>query len=142
MNLAPLWNPSFFFLSFYLVNYLYHFIFFIHNSIIFICFYWIVREQYSSNLETNIIGNKEEKKEKLIDKQFIKEEKKVVSLIAKVLLAIAHCHSRGVTHRDLKPENILFENNSPDAEIKIIDFGFEVTISLFNETILGLIVIL
>ena len=61
--------------SFYLVNYLYHFIFFIHNSIIFICFYWIVREQYSSNLETNIIGNKEEKKEKLIDNQFIKEEK-------------------------------------------------------------------
>ena len=61
--------------SFYLVNQLYHFIFFIHNSIIFICFYWIVREQYSSNLETNIIGNKEEKKEKLIDNQFIKEEK-------------------------------------------------------------------
>ena len=51
------------------------------------------------------------------------DEKKVVSLIAKVLLAIAHCHSRGVTHRDLKPENILFENNSPDAEIKIMDFG-------------------
>ena len=51
------------------------------------------------------------------------DEKKVVSLIAKALLAIAHCHSRGVTHRDLKPENILYENNSPDAEIKIIDFG-------------------
>ena len=51
------------------------------------------------------------------------DEKKVVSLIAKVLLAIAHCHSRGVTHRDLKPENILYESNSPDAEIKIIDFG-------------------
>ena len=51
------------------------------------------------------------------------EEKKVVNLITKVLLAIAHCHSRGVTHRDLKPENILFENNNPDAEIKIIDFG-------------------
>ena len=59
--------------------------------------------------------------------QIVKEEKcdekKVVNLIAKVLLAIAHCHSRGITHRDLKPENILFENNSPDAEIKIIDFG-------------------
>ena len=59
--------------------------------------------------------------------QIVKEEKcdekKVVNLIAKVLLAIAHCHSRGITHRDLKPENILFENYSPDAEIKIIDFG-------------------
>ena len=51
------------------------------------------------------------------------EEKKVVSLITKVLLAIAHCHSRGITHRDLKPENILFESDEPDAEIKIIDFG-------------------
>ena len=51
------------------------------------------------------------------------EEKKVVSLITKVLLAIAHCHSRGITHRDLKPENILYENDEPDAEIKIIDFG-------------------
>ena len=51
------------------------------------------------------------------------DEKKVVNLITKVLLAISHCHSRGVTHRDLKPENILYENNSPDAEIKIIDFG-------------------
>ena len=59
--------------------------------------------------------------------QIVKEEKcdekKVVNLIAKVLLAIAHCHSRGITHRDLKPENILYENNSTDAEIKIIDFG-------------------
>ena len=60
------------------------------------------------------------------DRIVIKEkcnEKKVVSLITKVLLAIAHCHSRGVTHRDLKPENILFESNKEDAEIKIIDFG-------------------
>ena len=51
------------------------------------------------------------------------DEKKVVNLVAKALLAISHCHSRGVTHRDLKPENILYESNSPDAEIKIIDFG-------------------
>ena len=41
----------------------------------------------------------------------------------KVLLAIAHCHSRGITHRDLKPENILFESLKLNAEIKLIDFG-------------------
>jgi calcium-dependent protein kinase len=40
-----------------------------------------------------------------------------------VLLAIAHCHSRGITHRDLKPENILFESLKLNAEIKLIDFG-------------------
>ena len=50
-------------------------------------------------------------------------EKKVQNIIFKVLLAIAHCHSRGITHRDLKPENILFESLRPDAEIKLIDFG-------------------
>ena len=51
------------------------------------------------------------------------EEKKVVYIIVKVLLAIAHCHNRGITHRDLKPENILFDSMKPDAEIKLIDFG-------------------
>ena len=50
-------------------------------------------------------------------------EKKVQSIIFKVLLAISHCHSMGITHRDLKPENILFESLRPDAEIKLIDFG-------------------
>ena len=50
-------------------------------------------------------------------------EKKVQNIIFKVLLAIAHCHSMGITHRDLKPENILFESLKPDAEIKLIDFG-------------------
>ena len=50
-------------------------------------------------------------------------ENKVQNIIFKVLLAIAHCHSRGITHRDLKPENILFESLKADAEIKLIDFG-------------------
>ena len=50
-------------------------------------------------------------------------EKKVQNIIFKVLLAISHCHSMGITHRDLKPENILFESLRPDAEIKLIDFG-------------------
>ena len=50
-------------------------------------------------------------------------ENKVQNIIFKVLLAIAHCHSRGITHRDLKPENILFESLKNDAEIKLIDFG-------------------
>ena len=51
------------------------------------------------------------------------EEKKVTNIIFKVLLAIVHCHNRGVTHRDLKPENILFDTTKKDAEIKLIDFG-------------------
>ena len=60
--------------SHYLINYIYHFIFFLHNSIIFICFYWIIRKQYSSNIDKKIIGDKEENSEKLIDEKYIKDE--------------------------------------------------------------------
>ena len=28
-----------------------------------------------------------------------------------------------ICHRDLKPQNFLFENESEDAQLKIIDFG-------------------
>ena len=62
----------------YLINYIYHFIFFIHNSIIFICFYWMIRIQYSSNIDNKIIGDKEENKEKLIDDKYIKEEENCI----------------------------------------------------------------
>ena len=51
------------------------------------------------------------------------DEKNVTNIIFKVLLAIVHCHNRGVTHRDLKPENILFDSMKKNAEIKLIDFG-------------------
>lgn len=32
-------------------------------------------------------------------------------------------HNLNIIHRDLKLENILFEHSSPNAEIKILDFG-------------------
>lgn len=34
-----------------------------------------------------------------------------------------YCHEQKIVHRDLKPENILFVNDSPNAPLKIIDFG-------------------
>ena len=41
----------------------------------------------------------------------------------KILSAIKHLHEHEICHRDLKPENFLFSDNTPDAEIKLIDFG-------------------
>jgi hypothetical protein len=37
--------------------------------------------------------------------------------------ALKYLHSRGIVHRDLKPENIMLSDNSPDAQIKLVDFG-------------------
>jgi len=37
--------------------------------------------------------------------------------------AIGYMHENHFAHRDLKPENVLLSDNSPDAQIKIIDFG-------------------
>ena len=63
--------------SYYLINYIYDFIFLIHNSIIFICFYWIIREQYNPNTEKSS-NNHEEKTDNLIDEKFIEEEQIII----------------------------------------------------------------
>lgn len=38
-------------------------------------------------------------------------------------LFVANRYSIHSVHRDLKFENIMFSNDSPQAEVKIIDFG-------------------
>ena len=40
-----------------------------------------------------------------------------------MLSAIKHLHGNHICHRDLKPENFIYQDNSPDSEIKLIDFG-------------------
>ena len=41
-------------------------------------------------------------------------------LVAPILDAVEHAHSRGVVHRDLKPDNIRV---TPDGRVKVLDFG-------------------
>jgi calcium-dependent protein kinase len=44
-------------------------------------------------------------------------------IMEKLVKAVMFLHSKNIAHRDLKPENFLFENEQPNAELKIIDFG-------------------
>eukprot|EP00752_Nemacystus_decipiens_P004515 g4123.t1 len=58
-------------------------------------------------------------------------ERDAMTLVTKILSAIAYCHDEhNICHRDLKPENFLFKDRADDAELKIIDFG----LSRFEET--------
>ena len=50
-------------------------------------------------------------------------EEEAARIISSILSAVSYLHANNVAHRDLKYENILFVNNSPKAEIKLIDFG-------------------
>ena len=43
--------------------------------------------------------------------------------IRQILSCLVYCHEKQIVHRDLKPENFLLANNSPMANLKLIDFG-------------------
>ncbi|KAJ4441201.1 hypothetical protein ANN_11052 [Periplaneta americana] len=51
-------------------------------------------------------------------------ESEASQIMRKLISAVSFMHSRGVVHRDLKPENLLFTDDSEQADIKIVDFGF------------------
>jgi serine/threonine protein kinase len=59
----------------------------------------------------------------LEDNNFKVEEKYASKIIHSLGTALYYIHSYGITHRDLKPENILLENETPNSDVKIVDFG-------------------
>eukprot|EP00551_Chaetoceros_affinis_P004182 CAMPEP_0203683498 /NCGR_PEP_ID=MMETSP0090-20130426/47553_1 /ASSEMBLY_ACC=CAM_ASM_001088 /TAXON_ID=426623 /ORGANISM="Chaetoceros affinis, Strain CCMP159" /LENGTH=968 /DNA_ID=CAMNT_0050552645 /DNA_START=1683 /DNA_END=4589 /DNA_ORIENTATION=- len=50
-------------------------------------------------------------------------EAQCARLVKQMLCSVRYIHSKGIIHRDLKLENFLFSNDSPDSELKMIDFG-------------------
>lgn len=50
-------------------------------------------------------------------------ESQCARLVKQMLCSVRYIHSKGIIHRDLKLENFLFDSNSPDAALKMIDFG-------------------
>ena len=77
--------------------------------------------------------------EKIVESQKFTEEKAAL-IMEKMLSAIKHLHQLAICHRDLKPENFLFADNSPHAEIKLIDFGLSKRFGTFNSNKLSTIV--
>ncbi|KAL1426156.1 hypothetical protein MTO96_018418 [Rhipicephalus appendiculatus] len=51
-------------------------------------------------------------------------ESEACRIFRRLVSAVNFMHLRGVVHRDLKPENLLFTDNSDNATIKVVDFGF------------------
>ncbi|KFG99366.1 calcium-dependent protein kinase CDPK4 [Toxoplasma gondii VAND] len=51
-------------------------------------------------------------------------EKDAGRVTRQMLSAINYCHQRHICHRDLKLENWVFRDDSDDAPLKLIDFGF------------------
>ena len=56
-------------------------------------------------------------------------EKDAAKVMKTLCEALDYLHERQIVHRDLKPENILLLDKSPDAPIKVADFGLARVIS-------------
>jgi len=56
-------------------------------------------------------------------------ERAAATLVEKMLSSVIYCHHHGVVHRDIKLDNFIYENESEDAELKLIDFGFAAEIA-------------
>ena len=60
----------------------------------------------------------------LIGHQGEHDEVKVSRIMRSALSAVSYLHSKGIIHRDLKPNNFMFASEDPNADVKLIDFGF------------------
>ena len=59
----------------------------------------------------------------LEQKKFHIPEERACYIVSSMILALSYLHAYGIAHRDLKPENILLISQSPDSDIKLMDFG-------------------
>ena len=50
-------------------------------------------------------------------------ENQAARYMLNMVSAVMHCHNSDIVHRDLKPENMLLEDDTENAQIKLIDFG-------------------
>eukprot|EP01132_Coremiostelium_polycephalum_P002196 gene2196-2707_t len=88
------------------------------------CKVYLVTERKSGNkYAAKILPTRMELFDEIIDKKvFTEEETKKV--MRQLLNALFYLHQKKIAHRDLKPENIKYSSCDPDAQIKLLDFGF------------------
>ncbi|XP_038661045.1 calcium/calmodulin-dependent protein kinase type IV-like isoform X1 [Scyliorhinus canicula] len=60
--------------------------------------------------------------DRIVEKGYY-SEKDAAGAVKQILQAVAYLHENGIVHRDLKPENLLYDSPTPDALLKIADFG-------------------
>ncbi|XP_043916559.1 serine/threonine-protein kinase 17B isoform X2 [Protopterus annectens] len=60
---------------------------------------------------------------KCVDRDDSFTENDVCRFLRQILEGVLFLHRNGIVHLDLKPQNILLTDLTPDAEIKIVDFG-------------------
>jgi len=59
-------------------------------------------------------------------------EAELIEVARQMLLALAYCHAHNIAHRDVKPDNFLYASRSPDAPLKLVDFGVSGVVSSLN----------
>ncbi|XP_053173953.1 MAP kinase-activated protein kinase 2-like [Scomber japonicus] len=59
-------------------------------------------------------------------------EREASDIMKSIGEAIHFLHSINIAHRDIKPENLLYTSKSPDALLKLTDFGFAKEITTIN----------
>ncbi|XP_020636769.3 calcium/calmodulin-dependent protein kinase type IV [Pogona vitticeps] len=60
--------------------------------------------------------------DRIVERGFY-SERDAAHVVKQILEAVSYLHANGVVHRDLKPENLLYADLSPEAPLKIGDFG-------------------
>jgi serine/threonine protein kinase len=66
--------------------------------------------------------------DQIVEKGYF-NEREAAHTVQQIALALAYLEERKIVHRDLKPENLIFSKRSPDAVLKLTDFGLAKDIS-------------
>nr|XP_045622511.1 calcium/calmodulin-dependent protein kinase type IV-like [Procambarus clarkii] len=61
--------------------------------------------------------------QRLLDEAVSLPECEVRGLLKQVLRGLAFLHSQSIAHLDIKPQNLVMMGDSPDAGVKLVDFG-------------------